>query len=166
MTATDLENLNGSQIAAVVDAIRLSFDEAQFAMLLRRRLNKALADLAEPDTWPERVFRAVEESQKQGFGGKLIDAIEIERPDTERITSLRQRLAELQKSTIASDGDPPMPAETNSTASLSASGKIPVVPDRDRGSHTGRWTEAPQAFQTWMLGLLIALLVVVVALVV
>lgn len=97
MSALDLDNLNGAQIEAVVEAIRQSFDDDQFVMLLRQSLDKKLDDLAEPGPWPVRVFNVVEESQKQGFGRRLIEAVEAARPDAERVKRLRSRLATLQR---------------------------------------------------------------------
>jgi hypothetical protein len=72
-----LDNLNGAQLDAVIDAVRLSFDADQLAMLLRLHLDKKLDDLSEPGPWPERVFNVVSESQKQGFGRQLIEAVEV-----------------------------------------------------------------------------------------
>lgn len=95
--APDLDNLNGAQLEAVIDAVRLSFDADQFAMLLSLHLEKKLDDLSEPGPWPERVFNVVTESQKQGFGRQLIEAVEVERPKAERILGLRRELARLHK---------------------------------------------------------------------
>ena len=94
---SDLDNLNGAQLDAVVDAITDSFDENQLGRLLLVRLGKKLANLAGPGKWSDRVFSVVDESQKQGFGRRLVDAIELERPDAERIKSLRTRLSHLHK---------------------------------------------------------------------
>lgn len=99
MTDLDFDNLQPAQFQAVVDAIKLSFSEEQLGMLLLMRLDRRLEDLAEAGIWPVRVFQVVEESQKQGFGQQLIEAIEADRPNAGRITGLRQQLAGLQKST-------------------------------------------------------------------
>ena len=92
MPDVDFENLNGEQFGALVEAIKASFDQGQLTMMLRIRLAKNLDDLAEPGIWSYRVFQVVDASQKQGFGGRLIEAIERERPDTPRIAGLRTTL--------------------------------------------------------------------------
>ena len=43
--APDLDNLTGAQLDAVIDAVRLSFDADQLAMLLRLHLDKKLDEL-------------------------------------------------------------------------------------------------------------------------
>ncbi|MER8569003.1 M12 family metallopeptidase [Mesorhizobium sp. M0924] len=164
MTAIDFENLNGSQIAAVVEAIRLSFDEAQFAMLLLMRLNKELGDLAEPGTWPERVFRTVAESQKEGFGGQLIDALEIERPDTKRITALRQRLAELQEPSLASDKNENTQEGGSSATKVSGTRSANLEADAKSG-WARHWAEKSRTFLNAMTGPLLVLMLGVVAVV-
>lgn len=94
--APDLNNLNHEQLEAVVEALKDSFTDDQFAMMLSQSLGIKLADLAEPGPWRVRVFKVVEESQRQGFGRQLIEAVEAERPNAERIKRLRARLAQLQ----------------------------------------------------------------------
>ena len=131
MSALDLDNLNGAQIEAVVEAIRQSFDDDQLGMLLRQSLDKKLDDLAEPGPWPVRVFTVVEESQKQGFGRRLIEAVEAARPDAERVTRLRPRLLTLQRTAAVikreaaapdrpMDESPPRQAAAEATRSKAA----------------------------------------------
>jgi len=92
MSDIDLENLSGPQLGVLVDAVTESFDENQLNRLLLVRLGKKLANLAGPGKWSDRVFSIVDESQKQGFGGRLVEAIELERPDAPRIAGLRNTL--------------------------------------------------------------------------
>ena len=109
ITSLDLDSLNGAQIEAVVEAIRQSFDDDQLGMLLRQSLDKKLDDLAEPGPWPVRVFTVVEESQKQGFGRRLIEAVEAARPEAERVKRLRPRLATLQRTAQVIKREAPAP---------------------------------------------------------
>jgi|GEM_PF-4632261 len=101
MLDIDFDNLSGAQLSAMVDAITESFDENQLGRLLRLRLNKKLADLAGPGRWIDRVFEVVNESQKQGFCPQLVEALELERPDTNCIKALRTQLCRLQKAPSA-----------------------------------------------------------------
>ncbi|MGE3872173.1 MAG: effector-associated domain EAD1-containing protein [Parvibaculaceae bacterium] len=135
--ASDLDNLSGEQIEAVVEAIRRSFDEDQLDMLLVQSLNMKLADLAEPGPWPVRVFKVVEESQKQGFGRQLIEAIEAERPKAERIRGLRVQIGQLQKPTVG--GAAKTAADRQSTNREAAAPKAEGQPVAARLSGPQNW---------------------------
>lgn len=107
----DLEHLNGAQKKIVAEAIRRSFSEHQFARLLSETLDMNLDDLAASGLpWPDRVFQVVEESQKIGFGRRLIEAIEGERANTQRVKNLRDSLAQLQRLPDPTDDETARPA--------------------------------------------------------
>jgi hypothetical protein len=125
--AVDLENLTGAQVKVIVEAIRSSFNEEQLTMLLTTELDKNLDDLAGPGTWEFRVFQVVRTSQMQGFGQRLVEAIEAARPDAPRIKGLRTTLG-----LVASR----QPAAVAATGSLEK-----IVRDRSTMRDFGRWLD-------------------------
>ncbi|MDQ0473443.1 trypsin-like peptidase domain-containing protein [Labrys wisconsinensis] len=126
--AVDLENLTGAQVKVVVEAIRSSFDEEQLTMLLATDLDRDIDDLAEPGTWEFRVFRVVRASQMQGFGQRLIEAIEAERPDAPRIKGLRTTLG--------------LVAPSQPAGAAAATGPLEkIVRDRSTMRDFGRWLD-------------------------
>lgn len=95
MPEIDFDNLNGAQIGAVVEAIAGSFNEPQLTMLLQISLNRNLDNIAGPGPYSYRVFQVVTASQREGFGRRLIEAVEQERRDSARVSGLRNTLGML-----------------------------------------------------------------------
>lgn len=139
----DLDHLTNWQIKLVTNAIFLSFTRAQLRAMLGVWLNMDIDDLAPPGKLEERVRAVVVESQKRGFTKELIEVIEAERPNSERIQTLRAELARPEPDPTARNEVRRPGAHGRDLSPLGGPRSVPVPelaeppPDYDVGRYDG-----------------------------